>query len=292
MSEGQQAVFYLDVDGLRRRYVMYRPHRVVLSGEQAPMVLMLDGRGGTPWTAMRTTRWNETADREGFIMVYPEATRIDPDGPLHFITNPQMWNAGSGGSDVERPEVDDLTFLRRVVDDARTHARTYSMRCYMCGFSNGAAMTYRYALAFPETLAAIATVAGHLRVSGARLSEPVPMISLFGRMDPLSPYEGGEVELPWGRREVRPPAVQSVQAWATLCGHRAEDGRVTTEPGLSRLHYGQAGARDEIEFITIDDLGHVWPGGHRLIPEPIVGRSSDRINACDEIWRFFLSRGS
>lgn len=292
MSEGQQDVYYLDVDGLRRRYVMYRPHRVVLSGERVPMVIMLDGRGGTPWTAMRTTRWNDTADREGFIMVYPEATRIDPDGPLHFLTNPQMWNAGAGGSDVERPEVDDLSFLRQVIDDARMHARTYSTGCYMSGFSNGAAMTYRYALAYPETLAAIATVAGHLRVSDAMLAEPVPMISFFGRLDPLSPYDGGEVELPWGRREVRPPAAQSVQAWAGLCGHRAEAGRLTTEPGVSRLHYGQPGARDEIAFITVDDLGHVWPGGHRLIPEPIVGRSSDRINANDEIWRFFAARES
>ena len=287
MSEGRQEVIYLEVDGLRRRYVLYRPHAVVTSGQLAPLVIMLDGRGGTPWTAMKITRWNDTADRHGFVVVYPEATRVDPKGPLHFLTNPQMWNAGAGGSDTERPEVDDLTFLRSMVDHVVLHARIDRTRIYLTGFSNGAAMTYRFALAFPETLAAIAPVAGHLRQYDQVLAAPVPMLALFGRLDPLSPYEGGPVDLPWGVREVRPPAPASVHAWAALNGHDPAEGRITTEPGLSRLAYGEPGARDEVVFITIDDLGHVWPGGHRLLPEPLVGPTSDRLDANAAIWTFF-----
>ncbi len=292
MSEGEQEVIYLDVDGLRRRYVLYRPHRVVLSGEQTPMIIMLDGRGGTAWTAMRTTRWNDKADREGFIVVYPEATRIDPEGPLHYLDNPQMWNAGSGGSDVDRPAIDDLRFLRAVVADVQTRARILHGCCYMAGFSNGAAMAYRYALTYPETVAAIAPVAGHLRSHDLMMREPVPLISLYGRLDPLSPYEGGEVKLPWGKEERRPAAIESIHAWAGLCGHNPAAGEIVSEPGLSRLRYGRRGARDEIEFITIDGLGHVWPGGHRLIPESIVGASSQRICANDEIYAFFMRHRS
>jgi len=287
VSEGRQEVIYLEVDGLRRRYVLYRPHAVVTSGQLAPLVIMLDGRGGTPWTAMKITRWNDTADRHGFVVVYPEATRVDPKGPLHFLTNPQMWNAGAGGSDTERPEVDDLTFLRSMVDHVVLHARIDRTRIYLTGFSNGAAMTYRFALAFPETLAAIAPVAGHLRQYDQVLAAPVPMLALFGRLDPLSPYEGGPVDLPWGVREVRPPAPASVHAWAALNGHDPAEGRITTEPGLSRLAYGEPGARDEVVFITIDDLGHVWPGGHRLLPEPLRGRPSHRLDANAAIWTFF-----
>ena len=284
---GHQEVVYLEVEGRRRRYVIFRPDEVVVSGRLMPLVIMLDGRGGTPWTAMKITQWNETAEREGFAVVYPEATRVDPAGPLHFLTNPQMWNAGPGGSDTERPEVDDLAFLRAVVNDVIGRARIDRTRIYMTGFSNGAAMTYRYALNFPDTLAAIAPVAGHLRTRDRELVEPIPMISFFGRLDPLSPYDGGTVDLPWGVREVRPAAVESVYLWAGLCGYAAGAGRRETEPGLSRLVYGQAGERDEVVFITVDDLGHVWPGGHRLLPEPLVGPTSDRIRANDAIWQFF-----
>ena len=285
---GQQEVHYLDIDGLKRRYVLYRPDAVIASGERVPLLVMLDGRGGTPWTAMRSTLWNAKADQEGFVVAYPEATRIDPEGPLHFLTNPQMWNAGSGGSDTERPAVDDLTFLRSVIDDAAKQARIDLQHCFMTGFSNGAAMTYRYAVTYPETVCAIAPVSGHFRVLAAELTEPVPMISFFGKLDPLSPLAGGLVELPWGKSEERPPAVDSIRAWATLCGHQPDDGRWDhSEPGISRLHYGAAGDRDEIAFVVVHDLGHVWPGGHRLLPEPLVGKSSDRIIANDLIWAFF-----
>lgn len=284
---GHQEVIYLEIEGRRRRYVLFRPDAVVTSGHLVPLLIMLDGRGGTPWTAMKITQWNETADREGFAVVYPEATRVDPFGPLHFLTNPQMWNAGPGGSDTERPDVDDLLFLRTMVDDVLGRARIDATRVYMTGFSNGAAMTYRYALAYPDTLAAIAPVAGHLRTRDIELVEPIPMISFFGRLDPLSPYEGGPVDLPWGVRENRPAAVESIHAWAAMCGHNPETGRSETEAGLSRLVYGHPGERDEVVFIVVDDLGHVWPGGHRLLPEPLVGPTSDRIRANDAIWQFF-----
>lgn len=284
---GRQEVLYLEVAGRRRRYVLYRPDAVVAEGRLVPLVVMLDGRGGTPWTAMKITRWNDTADREGFAVAYPEATRVDPAGPLHFLTNPQMWNAGAGGSDVERPDVDDLAFLRAVLDHVVTHARIDRTRIYMTGFSNGAAMTYRFALEAPGRLAAIAPVAGHLRTRGVPLAEPVPMIALFGRLDPLSPYDGGPVDLPWGVREIRPPAAASIHAWAELNGHAAGSGRIEQASGMSRLVYGEPGARDEVVFLTVDDLGHVWPGGHRLLPEPLVGPTSDRISANEAIWEFF-----
>jgi poly(3-hydroxybutyrate) depolymerase len=31
----------------------------------------------------------------------------------------------------------------------------------------------------------------------------------------------------------------------------------------------------------------VWPGGRNLLPERIVGKSSDKLNATDVIWEFF-----
>jgi polyhydroxybutyrate depolymerase len=286
-GQGQQEVIYVEAGGLRRRYVLYRPDAVLLSGERVPLVVMLDGRGGTPWTAMKITGWNATADREGFAVMYPEATRIDPKGPLHFLTNPQMWNVGPGGSDTERPEVDDLAFLDAAVEDAVHRARIDPARVYLTGFSNGAAMAYRCALATPRRWAAMAPVAGHFRWRGERLAAPVPLCSFFGRLDPLSPVEGGEVALPWGVTERRPAAVDSIRAWASLCGHDAAGGRAEQEPGLTTLVYGAAGARDEIRFTVIDDLGHVWPGGQRLLPEVLVGAGSDRLVANDVLWAFF-----
>ena len=60
------------------------------------------------------------------------------------------------------------------------------------------------------------------------------------------------------------------------------------EEPLSRdkcLGPGRDGAK--VVYITVDGLGHTWAGGRSLLPESIVGGTSDKINATDVIWDFF-----
>lgn len=288
MSEGDQ-VIYVESGGFRRRYVLHTPpaHRP----ERWPLVVMLDGRGGTPWTAIKITNWSRKADESGFLVAYPEALKLDPDGPQHFLTNPQMWNAGSGGSDVERSGPDDVQFLADVLDDIAARLPVDPDRVYMTGFSNGASMTFRFALEQPQRLAAIAPVSGHCRFAAtSTLPAPIPMIYCFGELDTLSPFHGGEVELPWGQREYRPPARYSVDAWVRLLGLPADPSRETSADGITTQVYGPRADGAEVHFHAVADLGHVWPGGHRLLPEKLVGPESHRLIANDAIWDFFAAR--
>ena len=279
-------VIYLDVDGLRRRYVLHRPPRLD-PARLKPAVLMLDGRGGTPWTAIKSSGWSAQADVEGFLAVYPEALRLQPDAPMHFLTNPQMWNAGPGGADTERDGPDDVNFLRAVIADVRQRAGLDPRRVFLSGFSNGAAMCFRFAGLEPDLVAAFAPVAGHFRFPAQGLGRPVPMLYFFGRQDPLSPYDGGPVDLPWGAHEMRPSARDSVLAWAKLCGLGEEPTDDQTHDGFSIERFGPNPAGAEVVFYTVDDCGHTWPGGHRLLPEAIAGKTSDRVNATAVIWNFF-----
>ena len=279
-------VIYLEVDGAKRRYVLHRPPSFDPT-RRNPAVLMLDGRGGTPWTAMKSAGWSAHADDHGFLAVYPEALRLQPDAPMHFLTNPQMWNAGPGGADTEREGPDDVNFLRAVIADLRQRAGLDPRRVFMSGFSNGAAMCFRFASLEPDLVAAIAPVAGHFRFSAHALGRAVPMLYFFGRQDPLSPYEGGPVALPWGACEIRPAARDSVLAWARLCGLGAESTEVQTGDGFSIERFGPNPTGAEVVFYTVDDCGHTWPGGHRLLPEAIAGRTSTRVNATAVIWTFF-----
>lgn len=285
MSTNDQ-VLYLDAGGERRRYVAHVPPGFAPDRPRAA-VLMLDGRGGTPWTAMKSSGWSRKADAEDFVALYPEATRVHPRGPLHFLDNPQMWNAGAGGSDSERAGPDDLAFLRAVIADASGRFALDPRRLLMTGFSNGAAMAFRFAVEEPETVAAIAPVAGHFRGAPGALRRPVPMILFFGEQDPLSPFEGGMVELPWGATEWRPAARASALAWARRSGLGTEPAFVERREGVTLERFGPDKSGAEVEFWSIADLGHAWPGGHRLLPEKLVGRTSDRVNATDEIWNFF-----
>jgi len=285
MSQGDQ-VIYVESGGLQRRYVLHVPPSYDGTSPW-PLVLMLDGRGGTPWTAMKITGWSRKADESNFLMAYPEAMKLDPNGPQHFLTNPQMWNAGSGGSDVERKGPDDVQFLRDTVADITAKYNVDRARIFMAGFSNGASMTFRFAVEASDLVASIACVSGHFRFPGAQLREPVPLIFFFGGADPLSPIEGGMIEMPWGRTEHRPAAMASVDAWVGLLGLPAAPSALESDDGIIRRIYGPDAGGAEVRYYSIADLGHVWPGGHRLLPERIAGAESHRIKGNDVIWDFF-----
>ena len=268
MSSGDH-VIYLD----KRRYVIHLP--AGYAGDRPlPVVIMMDGRGGTPWTAMKSTGWNPKADADHFIVVYPEAQRLNPAGPQHFMDNPQMWKTEAGSIDV--------VFLRDVIANIASRFRTDASRVYLSGFSNGAVMAFRFALEAPELVAAIAPVAAHFRFRDAVLRRPVPMIYFFGKQDPLSPFAGGTVTMPWGPVETRPAVSETPARWAALMGITEPSSIEERQDGVTIERYG-----DQVEFYAIDGLGHVWPGGHRLLPENIVGVPCDKVKATDVIWEFF-----
>lgn len=281
--QGDQ-VHYIDVGNLKRRYVAHVPPD--LPATKVPLVIMLEGRGGTPWTAMKITGWSQLAGQEGFIVAYPEALRLDPHGPQHFLDNPQMWNAGGNATDAGRGDVDDHEFLTKVIQDLVARFPVDATRVFMTGFSNGAVMTFSYASKQRELLRAIAPVSGHCLVQEATISHPIPTLYLFGRQDPLSPYDGGIVELPWGRTEWRPEVMTSVRRWARLNGCPGQPWRTDEEQGVFTEIYGATGSETFI-FMSVPDLGHVWPGGVRLLPESLVGSTSERVNATRETWEFF-----
>lgn len=47
--------------------------------------------------------------------------------------------------------------------------------------------------------------------------------------------------------------------------------------------------RDSVEVVSIEveGLGHTWPGGRSLLPERMVGKTSNKLRANDVIWAFF-----
>ena len=68
--------------GERREYLLHVPHNLDRS-KPAALVLSLHGAGGWPALQRDLSRWDEIADREGFIVVYPSGR----DAP-----GPRIWN--------------------------------------------------------------------------------------------------------------------------------------------------------------------------------------------------------
>ena len=148
-------------------------------------------------------------------------------------------------------------------------------------------MTFRYAVTSPHRLAAIAAVAGFCRVQAVPQPRPIRTLYLFGAIDPLSPLNGGMVELPWGTTEWRPSVMENALRWATVNGLNTDVATSREDNGVTWTSYRDRDGLVQLDVGIVSDLGHVWPGGKRLLPESLVGPSSDRLHATPCIWQFF-----
>ena len=121
-----------------------------------------------------------------------------------------------------------------------------------------------------------------------RLEAALPVYYLTGTADPLIPYRGGTVTLPWGKARTLPPVQESADTWAKLDGCPPEPQTVSDENGVRVQHYGPGKDGAEVFFTTVEGNGHHWPGTVEPLPHIICGPTLDPFHATDRIWDFFV----
>lgn len=279
----------LAVGAQRREYVLYVPKRWRDAGppSAAPVVFVFHGGGGTAQFAVAGLNWSREAEREGFLVVYPEGLRKDPSRPASFLRNPQFWSVAAGFGYSERLGSDDIRFVDLLLAELARRFMLDPARLYATGFSNGGSMAFRVGVELADRFTAIAPVAGHLWLKSTPPARPVPLIYFCGDVDPLCPLRGGEVKSPWGKLTRLPPVDESILTWARWLGCSLRPRVDDAAPGVTRARFapGPGGAR--VDFYTVSGAGHVWPGGTSVMNERISGPATDRIDATAVIWEFF-----
>jgi polyhydroxybutyrate depolymerase len=247
---------------------------------------MLHGAGGSGEGAIAETGWDAKSDREGFIAVFPDGSTPNPAQPARFMLNPRLWNDGSGRGSIGVDNVDDVGFISAMIDYLEARYAADPDRIYCTGFSNGASMTFSVGLNLSNRIAAIAPVSGHLWYQDKQLSYPVPLLFIIGTKDPLNPIDGGNVKLPWLTTQYHPPIEDSLMEWERMlgCGPEVQTARGN---GVLQITYDECDKGGEVEYYRVRGLGHIWPGGKNRLPESLVGKPSDNLNATDVIWDFF-----
>ncbi len=244
-----------------------------------PVVLALHGAGMTGRLMVTTCGLNETADKKGFIVVYPSGTGY---GPL------LTWNAG-GFSDELESRVDDVAFLDKLLDEVSGVCSVDPKRIYACGLSNGGMMCYRLAAELSSRIAAIAPVGGTMPDRDANPKRPVSVIHFHGTLDTLVPYDVGREKSPYFLR--LKSVEQSAQAWRVIngCDEQPTKTEVLSDEGeelkvISKT-YGHGNEGAEVVMVTVEGGGHTWPG--QKPPIAFVGKSTISVSANELLWTFF-----
>jgi polyhydroxybutyrate depolymerase len=266
--------------GQERCYLLHVPESLDPTNSTM-LVISLHGFSSRPEGQVFLTGWDEIADREGFLVVYPQGTRF-----------PVRWNASAlPGVDV----ADDVQFMRDLLADLRGMFAIDPSRIYVNGMSNGGAMTHRLACEMADVFAAAGVVSGPIvdLPGGCEPARPIPIIGFYGTDDPLVAYEGGDLSEAAARRMFRSEgAVRLYSApawaadWAERDGCQAHTDSSGPGPDVSVISY--SGCREDAEVIlyTILGGGHTWPGGPAL---PFLGGTTHTINASELMLEFFLA---
>lgn len=189
-----------------------------------------------------------------------------------------------------REGVDDIQYLREVIDSVSVKVKIDRKRIYCTGFSNGASMTFYSGVKLSEVITAIAPVSGYLWVQRPELKRKMSVMLVAGEMDPLNPLEGGMGRNPWGFKRMKPPMMDSVRAWLAMLGIHEDKKTNKADSGVRKVCYGPDEKGNEVIFVVISGQGHEWPGAQRVLPLIVSGPSNHLFQATEEIWNFFKIR--
>jgi len=216
------------------------------------------------------SRWNEVADREGLIVVYPSGTGF-----------PRVWHAIRPGAALTA----DVRFIADLIDTPEAEFNIDPALICADGMSNGGGMAFFLSCTLSDRIAAVGLVASaqFLPWSWCTDRRAVPMIAFHGTADRLAPYRGG---ISW----VSPDRFAATTTWAAnwaqrnRCSANTVESAVTGE--VTRLEY--MGCADDAAVIlyTVIGGGHTWPGGMPL-PQWLAGSTSNSVSAIPLIWSFF-----
>ena len=231
----------------------------------AALVINFHGRTSNAFDQADLSLFSATADKYGFIVVYPQATG-----------NPATWE--------DFPEsvsgVDDVQFTRDLIAHLSTELNIDPARVYATGLSNGGGMANRLACDLADQIAAIAPVAGgYYYWEDCAPSRPVAVIAFHGQRDTIIPYGGTDYD-----EYVNLPAVPVWAAgWAKSNQCSAEPEHLTSGGVITTDTWRECADNADVVLYSLAMEGHNWP------TTTFGGDVFDPTTVNDLIWEFFAA---
>jgi polyhydroxybutyrate depolymerase len=278
-------------DSLKRTFNIHIPSSFDKS-VQLPLVIALHGRGanGVSMVILTHKGFNKMADKDGFIMVYPDGIELN-------------WNDGrmdeEANDRAHRENIDDVGFISALIDSMIKDYNINPKRVYVTGISNGAIMSYRLACELSDKITAIAPVDGNIPIllfPECSPSRPVSVLAINNTDDPLVPFQGGEI---YGKlHRIKLGKVLSVDESIGFWVNRNRcsitpvvDEEPDRDPKdgtrVTRVQYINDFDGTEVILYAVDGGGHTWPGGVQYLPARVIGKTCRDFDANEVIWSFF-----
>jgi poly(3-hydroxybutyrate) depolymerase len=262
------------VQGRDRRAVIVN---APIAATTRPAVIVLHGGMGSAAVMRANSGFDAVARAEGFMVVYGEGTE--------FGEGRHAWNTGF----LLRRQVqdaDDIAYFDTLIDTIVRDHGADPARIFMTGGSNGGMMTFVYAVARPERLAAAAPVVASMFTFDATPSVPLPILIINGAKDDEVPIEGGMSRNPLVRRAQEAPykpLEEVVRFWVGV-NRSDQEPEIETRGTVTTTVHAATPEGAVTEFVVDSAGGHGWPGSRsrREGSAPI-----EAFSGAQRVWEFF-----
>ncbi len=283
------------------------------------LVIIYHGYGDSAESFEVTTGLSDTADQEGFIVVYPDALATAFVGsPDPIATWNDLSTSGSPGPagtawDKDNPflspvaetcatdphrdtcnwsecATDDVGFAEAMLEALDERLCLNRDRVFIAGLSNGAMMAHRLACQMPERFAAAVLVIGRpfIGYNCAALGQKLSLLQIWGTEDTIVPGTGAEsVD---GYRYISVDDLE--ERWAGVAAQSCDSGKRPYDPGVTNLNTtctqrGNCQTGAEVLQCALE-MGHQWPSSDPDDPSVAISppEAGDRFMN-DVIWAFF-----
>lgn len=269
----------------QRKFMVHFPPNFNTITQRA-LVMNLHGGSGNMVNAQGFSMLNPVADKNNFIVAWPQGYGIAPPG--------FSWADGRNTS-ADQAGIDDIGFIYKLMDTLITRYNVDTNRIYICGFSNGGFMVQRLACQLPGRFAAMASLGSSMDTvlyQNCNPSKPIPMAFFNGTADPAMPYGGGPMQNP----QVIPvvPVDTNVQFWVAHNNCQTASpvfnipNTFTTDNSTAELYnFTNCDCNSDVKFYKLINGGHTWPGVYVASQASVLGNTNRDINASVELWNFF-----
>ena len=268
----------LNHNGYSRPYLIYQPAHL---SPHPPVVFVLGGIRSTAVSASREFGWTEEADRNSFLVVFPDPVATQPDRPMDRKANVTFWEMAGSRTHLLAPgmqPVDDDGYLIAVLHDVDRREHFDRRRVFFAGFSSGSGMVQLFASRHSKEITAIAAVATPLMAPPVSLARPVPVLYIHGDDD--EQFAGFEVNSP---NFATTPHGNWV-TWGYLDGCHVQ----SAERASWGVQFSWKDCKNQVPVIAdfVAGLGHEWPGSIDSSWNE-KRHPGNPLNITDMAWQFF-----
>jgi len=240
----------LTVNGLSREYIIYIPQNYSAT-ISLPLLLSFHGLGSNMEFNYSYTRFDEIAERENLIVVYPNGIKNN-------------WTLSSDNN----PDIDFIkTLLAQLEDDYKIESK----RIYSTGMSEGGFFSFKLACSLSNRITAVASVTGSMyqyAINNCFPSRPISVLQIHGTEDNIVPYTSTERLLDFWTSHNHTDTIPII---SNIPDVDTNDGST-----VQRFEYLNGDNDVEVQHLKITNGDHLWPGH----------RGNMDINASEEVWSF------